>query len=100
MQRLAIAAALIRDCDVYIFDEASSFLDVKQRVIAARAIRDILKPEGWGGDDGVAASKYVLCVEHDLAVLDYRADYICCLFGAEGCYGTVTARMTVHNGIN
>merc|ERR1711865_984713 len=100
MQRLAIAAAIVRDCDVYIFDEASSFLDVKQRVVAAQVIRSLLKSEQWGGDTGVAASKYVIAVEHDLALLDYMADYICCLFGAPGAYGVVTARMQCANGIN
>jgi len=100
MQRLAIAAAIVRDCDVYIFDEASSFLDVKQRVVAARVIRSLHDSANWGGDTGVAASKYVIAVEHDLALLDYMADYICCLFGAPGAYGVVTARMQCANGIN
>jgi ATP-binding cassette subfamily E protein 1 len=100
MQRLAIAAAIVRDCDVYIFDEASSFLDVKQRVVAAQVIRSLLKSDQWGGDTGVASSKYVIAVEHDLALLDYMADYICCLFGAPGAYGVVTSRMQCANGIN
>jgi len=24
---------------------------------------------------------YVICVEHDLSVLDYLSDFICCLYG-------------------
>lgn len=39
------------------FDEPSSYLDVKQRLNAARAIRNLMRP-----DD------YVIVVEHDLAV--------------------------------
>ena len=30
---------------------------------------------------GNSASRYVIVVEHDLAVLDYMSDYVCCLYG-------------------
>jgi translation initiation factor RLI1 len=43
---------------------------------AARAIRSLVT----GGDDG-ARTNYVICVEHDLAVLDYLSDFICVLYG-------------------
>ncbi len=33
---------------------------------------------------------YVIVVEHDLSVLDYLSDYICCLYGKPGAYGVVT----------
>merc|ERR1719460_3104870 len=46
------------------------------------------------------ASKYVVVVEHDLAVLDYMSDYICCLYGQPGAYGVVTKIASVRNGIN
>ena len=39
LQRFAIARCLNVAADVYLFDEPSSFLDVKQRVAAAQAIR-------------------------------------------------------------
>jgi hypothetical protein len=29
-------------------------------------------------------------VEHDLSVLDYLSDFICCLYGKPGAYGVVT----------
>ncbi|MEM3712628.1 MAG: ATP-binding cassette domain-containing protein [Thermoproteota archaeon] len=38
LQRLAIAAACMREGDVYLFDEPSSFLDVMQRLKAAELI--------------------------------------------------------------
>jgi translation initiation factor RLI1 len=34
--------------------------------------------------------KYVIVVEHDLSVLDYLSDFICCLYGKPGAYGVVT----------
>lgn len=43
---------------------------------------------------------YVIVVEHDLSVLDYLSDYICCLYGKEGVYGVVTLPLSVREGIN
>jgi ATP-binding cassette, sub-family E, member 1 len=75
LQRFAIAVVAVQRADVYMFDEPSSYLDVKQRLRAAATIRDVVNSEG------TAAQHYVLVVEHDLAVLDYLSDYICCLYG-------------------
>jgi ATP-binding cassette, sub-family E, member 1 len=43
---------------------------------------------------------YVLVVEHDLAVLDYLSDFICCLYGTPSAYGVVTMPFSVREGIN
>ena len=32
----------------------------------------------------LALDKYVIVVEHDLSVLDYLSDFICCLYGKPG----------------
>ena len=37
-------------------------------------------------------------VEHDLSVLDYLSDFICCLYGAPGAYGVVTLPFSVREG--
>ena len=37
-------------------------------------------------------------VEHDLSVLDYLSDYICCLYGVPGAYGVVTMPFSVREG--
>lgn len=73
----------------YMFDEPSSYLDVKQRLSAARIIRSLLRP-----DD------YVIVVEHDLSVLDYLSDFICVLYGQPAVYGVVTLPYSVREGIN
>ena len=73
----------------YMFDEPSSYLDVKQRLNAARIIRSLLRP-----DD------YVIVVEHDLSVLDYLSDFICVLYGKPAVYGVVTLPASVREGIN
>ena len=43
LQRVAVAAALSREADVYLFDEPSSYLDVKQRLAGCKSHP---KPEG------------------------------------------------------
>jgi ATP-binding cassette subfamily E protein 1 len=45
-------------------------------------------------------SVYVICVEHDLSLLDYLSDFICCLYGEPTVYGVVTQPMSVREGIN
>ncbi|KAF1984662.1 ABC transporter family protein [Aulographum hederae CBS 113979] len=89
LQRFAIATVCVQQADVYMFDEPSSFLDVKQRLNAANMIRSLLRP-----DD------YVICVEHDLSVLDYLSDFVCILYGTPAVFGVVTMPYSVREGIN
>tara|TARA_B100000401_G_scaffold204884_1_gene138250 strand:+ start:292 stop:2136 length:1845 start_codon:yes stop_codon:yes gene_type:complete len=89
LQRFAIAVVAVQDADMYMFDEPSSYLDVKQRLKASRVIRSLLHIE-----------KYIIVVEHDLSVLDYLSDFICCLYGKPGAYGVVTMPFGVREGIN
>jgi len=89
LQRFAIAVLCTQEAQVYMFDEPSSYLDVKQRLSAAHAIRSLIQNE-----------KYIIVVEHDLAVLDYLSDFVCCLWGQPGGYGVVTMPFSVREGIN
>ncbi|QPH01044.1 Fe-S cluster-binding ribosome biosynthesis protein [Epichloe festucae Fl1] len=89
LQRFAIGTVCVQNADVYMFDEPSSYLDVKQRLSAAQIIRSLLR------DDD-----YVIVVEHDLSVLDYLSDYVCVLYGKPAVYGVVTLPYSVREGIN
>lgn len=89
LQRFACAVVCVQNADVYMFDEPSSYLDVKQRLKAALAIRGLSR-----------TNKYIIVVEHDLSVLDYLSDFICVLYGTPGAYGVVTLPFTVREGIN
>lgn len=40
-----------------------------------------------------------MVVEHDLSVLDYLSDFICCLYGVPGAYGVVTMPFSVREGV-
>ncbi|KAM0235756.1 hypothetical protein ACHAPO_005541 [Fusarium lateritium] len=89
LQRFAIGTVAVQQADVYMFDEPSSYLDVKQRLSAALVIRSLLRD-----------NDYVIVVEHDLSVLDYLSDYICVLYGRPAVYGVVTLPYSVREGIN
>jgi len=89
LQRVAVAAALSRDADVYLFDEPSSYLDVKQRLAVARAIRSLKEQQ-----------KTIIVAEHDLAIIDYLSDQICLFYGDPGVYGVVSRVHGVRTGIN
>ena len=89
LQRFVIGITCIQNADIYMFDEPSSYLDVKQRLKAAKMIRSLLLP-----------NNYVVAVEHDLSILDYLSDFICVLYGQPGAYGVVTMPYSVREGIN
>ncbi|KAI5190424.1 ATP-binding cassette, sub-family E, member 1 [Nematocida minor] len=89
LQRFAIAQTMAAKAEVYIFDEPSSYLDVRQRIKAATLIRKLC-------DD----RKYVIVVEHDLSILDLMSDYGCVLYGVPGAYGVISQPFTVREAIN
>ncbi len=86
LQRLAIAATIGKDAELYVFDEPSSFLDVKQRLKTGHEIRNL---------DGS-----VLAIEHDLATLDLISDRINIFYGEKGSYGMVSNSLSSKKGIN
>ena len=89
LQRVAVTAALCREADVYLFDEPSSYLDVKQRLEVAKAIRSLKEQQ-----------KTVVVAEHDLAIIDYLSDQICVFYGEPSVYGVVSHVHGVRTGIN
>ena len=88
LQRVAIAASILKDADIYFFDEPSSYLDIYQRLNVAKVIQRI------------AETKRVMVIEHDLAVLDFLADTVHIMYGSEGAFGVLAQPRTVRNAIN
>ncbi|MFW9905613.1 MAG: ribosome biogenesis/translation initiation ATPase RLI [Candidatus Thorarchaeota archaeon] len=89
LQKLAVAVAMVRDMDIYLFDEPSSFLDINERLRVGMAIRSLIQ---YG--------KTVVIVEHDLAVLDYLSDYVTTFYGSPSSYGIISQPYTEKEGIN
>jgi ATP-binding cassette subfamily E protein 1 len=89
LQRVAVAAASLKDADLYLFDEPSSYNDVYQRLAVSKLIRGL-------ADEG----RSVLVVEHDIAFLDYVTDYVQIIYGEPGAYGIVSGLYASRTGIN
>ncbi|MCL2550107.1 MAG: ribosome biogenesis/translation initiation ATPase RLI [Methanimicrococcus sp.] len=90
LQKVALAACIVKEADFYFFDEISSYLDIYQRINAARLIQDLAKE----------LDKSVLVVEHDLAILDMLTDTVHIAYGQPAGYGVITLPKTVRVGIN
>lgn len=88
LQRIAISATLLKDADVYFFDEPSSYLDIHERLRIAKVIQKL------------AEKKRVLVIEHDLAILDFLSDQLHLAYGDEGAYGVITPAKAVRNAVN
>jgi len=88
LQRVAIAATLLKEVDVYFFDEPSSYLDIFQRLKIAQVIQDL------------SQRKQVFVIEHDLAVMDFLSDTVHIMYGSEGAYGVMSQPRAVRTAIN
>ena len=88
LQRVAIAATIMKDASLYIFDEPSSYLDVRERLKVAKAIRELAK------------NSQIIVVEHDLIVLDYLTDFAHILYGKPRAYGICSKTYASRTGIN
>jgi ATP-binding cassette subfamily E protein 1 len=89
LQKLAVAVALERSSDVYIFDEPTAFLDIGERLNLLRAL-DELKPR----------QSYIFVVDHDIMFLDYVADLIVIVYGIPGVYGYFSNPYAAKTGID
>ncbi|HQC13032.1 MAG TPA: ribosome biogenesis/translation initiation ATPase RLI, partial [Methanoregulaceae archaeon] len=88
LQRVALVACIAREADFYFLDEITPFLDIYQRMAAARLIRER------------ALSRPIVIVEHDLAILDMLADTVHIAYGKPAVFGVITQPKGVRVGIN
>jgi ATP-binding cassette subfamily E protein 1 len=89
LQRVAVAASALKDAELYLFDEPSSYNDVYQRLAVSRLIRSIAEK-----------GRSVILVEHDLTFLDYASDYVQIIYGEPSVYGIVSSLYPSRTGIN
>ena len=89
LQRVALAAASMKNADFFFFDEPTSYLDIRQRVNAAKFISRLAEQ-----------GKSVMVVEHDLIILDYLSDFIHLMYGKPACFGVVSQVKPTKQGIN
>lgn len=89
LQRIAIAACLLKDAKLYFFDEYTTFLDIKQRFKIAKILREKINE-----------NNSIMLIEHDLAILDYISDFVQIMFGKKNVYGQSSNKKTTKKGIN
>lgn len=89
LQRVAIAATVLKKANLYMFDEPTSYLDIKQRIKVSKFIKELANSE-----------TAVLVIEHDLIILDYMTDMVHLMYGKETAYGIVSLPKTSRVGIN
>ena len=90
LQRVAIAYCLGKDADLYLLDEPSAYLDVEQRLIISKVIRDFMELQ----------SKSALVVDHDLLFLDYLSDKLMVFDGVPAKNGIVKGPFSMEEGMN
>jgi len=90
LQRVSITAALIKDADVYLFDEPSAFLDIEQRLHFIGLLRRIIS----NGD------KSAFVVDHDVVLIDGVSDRLMVFDGKSSVYGHGIKPMTKRDGMN
>lgn len=89
LQRVAIAATFLKKANFYVFDEPTSYLDIKQRLLVSKAIKNLAKED-------IA----VMVIEHDLIILDHMTDLVQIMYGKQTAWGTVSQPRTTRVGIN
>lgn len=89
LQRITIASTLLKNANLYFFDEYTTFLDIKQRFKIAKILREKINE-----------NNSMLLIEHDLAILDYISDFTHVFFGQKQAYGISSNKKTTKKGIN
>ncbi|RLI36997.1 ribosome biogenesis/translation initiation ATPase RLI, partial [Candidatus Bathyarchaeota archaeon] len=90
LQKVAIAACLSRDAELYLLDEPSAYLDVEERLTVAKIIRRIAEEKN--------ATAFV--VEHDVVAQDFIADRLMIFRGEPGVKGIAEEPMSLRDGMN
>jgi ATP-binding cassette subfamily E protein 1 len=90
LQKVAIAACLLQDADIYALDEPSASIDVEDRFVLAKAINRFVKAEG----------KSALIVDHDIQLIDIISDRLLIFMGNPGLEGRVSPALSKEEGMN
>jgi ATP-binding cassette subfamily E protein 1 len=90
LQRLAIAACLSREANLYILDEPSAHLDVEQRVKLPRIIRNLAQEREAG----------IMVIDHDIYLIDIISEGLMVFSGDPGRHGVAEGPFPMREGMN
>ncbi len=90
LQRVAIAACIGREADLYLFDEPSAHLDVEQRTMTTKVIRRFAKNQN--------VTTFV--ADHDIYMIDMISDRLLVFNGKPSHNGKAEGPYGMRNGMN
>ncbi|WP_292470227.1 ribosome biogenesis/translation initiation ATPase RLI [Methanolobus sp.] len=90
LQRVAIAACLSQDADMYILDEPSAHLDVEQRSMATKVIKRFAENN----------RKTAMVVDHDIYMIDMLSERLIVFEGEPAVYGKAHQPSSMQDGMN
>ncbi len=90
LQKVAVAASLLREADIYALDEPSAFLDAEDRIAVAKFLQRFVRAQG----------KSAIIIDHDMQLIDLVADTLVIFEGRPGLEGSATAPMRKEEGMN
>ena len=90
LQKVAVAATLLRDAEVYALDEPSAFLDIEDRLALAKLIQRFVKDYG----------KAAMIIDHDIQLIDITSDRIMVFLGEPAVRGHASEPMPKERAMN
>ncbi len=90
LQRVSVANCLTKDADIYLLDEPSAHLDVEQRILVAKALKEITR----------ARKKSAIVIDHDLMFIDYVAERLLVFIGNPSINGVANGPFSMRDGMN
>ena len=90
LQKVAIAACLLRNADIYAFDEPSAFLDIEDRIALAKFLHRFVRGRG----------KTAVVIDHDMQLVDLLADSLILFQGDPGLRGFANQLMNKEEAMN
>jgi ATP-binding cassette subfamily E protein 1 len=90
LQRLSVAVTLSRESEIYLFDEPTAFLDVEQRLKAAKAIKRVVE----------SRNAAAIIIDHDIVFIDYISDRAMVFNGEPGVKGHASSPMNLRFAMN
>jgi ATP-binding cassette subfamily E protein 1 len=90
LQKVAVAASLMRQADIYALDEPSAFLDIEDRIALAKFLQRFIRAQG----------KSAIIIDHDIQLIDHVADSLVIFEGYPSLEGKGSPPIQKEAGMN